>query len=527
MPTAVDNDIIIRITGDGSGYQKAIKQADAQTAAAAKNIEANAAKAEQATSKLGAGLKSALAFAGVSLTLPALIGLTKTIMEAVGAITGMNAMMERTKKLAEELLELRRRETAEILQQVSRTGNIEEQLQRANIEWEAQAAQVAGVQRRIEALRAEQERLRRSGIVNAAAQANLTNQISDSNAELERLNPLLRETRNRVNQLTREMNVAPERRFEQATQDAERLRQELEDAANGVTAFDRRMQELFDAGVPLETLVQIMQQFEMNEAAAAQRRITEQTQNLTQSLQQQVDTFGMSARAASIYQAAMNGATAAELQALEALDATLNARERDAELMRQAQAESDAMTARAEALTDQFRTPMERVADLRAELDELFEFGLIGAETYERALADVMRQTEKVAASTNSARDATSRFGAEANSRIEEYQETLRRLRVPQGLVIPGAEQGGANQPARRQGAAPAVPAVPAVPQPAQPAQVPANQPQPNQPIAVHVQLPPVRPANNKEIVDELKRANGYLRIIASTGVSGIPANLS
>lgn len=238
--------------------------------------------------------------------------------------------------------------------------------------------------------------------------------------------------------------------------------------------------------------------------------------SLTMSLQEQVDTFGMGGRAASIYKLQLQGASAAELEAAQSLARRLALKERNAEITKEivnqvtaTQGETEALRlnvqqlealreahtttsgARKQALQiardqleidklvakgakdsevatlkqsqkanreaqknfdmvqegldliEKYKTPVEKLSDQQAHLQELFHAGAIDAETYRKALEDLKGQIDKFETVQGA------EFGSvEAMERLLATQEGLR---LGKGIDIKGADMPGmfGNQPGK------------------------------------------------------------------------------
>lgn len=134
----------------------------------------------------------------------------------------------------------------------------------------------------------------------------------------------------------------------------------------------------------LNDLVQIRTDLETEEARAAAQASIEYMQQveeaqkdaeeLTKSLQDQLDTFGMTSREAELYVLSMKGASEEDLKAARNLDKLITQREKHAEAM-----------AKGKALMEQYLTPQEKLMQTETELARLRDMGAIDQDTYTRA----------------------------------------------------------------------------------------------------------------------------------------------
>lgn len=108
---------------------------------------------------------------------------------------------------------------------------------------------------------------------------------------------------------------------------------------------------------------------------AAQKALQEALSQTRQRLQEQIDTFGMTAEAIERYRLAKLGATAADLKAISAMQEQLEAMNRQKTLME-----------KGKQIFEQTRTPIERYRQTIAELKEMLEAQAISMDTYLRAV---------------------------------------------------------------------------------------------------------------------------------------------
>lgn len=127
------------------------------------------------------------------------------------------------------------------------------------------------------------------------------------------------------------------------------------------------------------------------EAAEAVREVTKR-------LEEQIDAYGKSAKAAEIMKLQQMGANEAHINTVKSLYRELEAKKQKE---KQEKKLNDLMDQGKE-LTKQMRTPTEKLNDRKKELEKLLDAGAITTETYNRALADakdslkgVEKQTKK------------------------------------------------------------------------------------------------------------------------------------
>lgn len=139
-----------------------------------------------------------------------------------------------------------------------------------------------------------------------------------------------------------------------------------------------------------EHVIQLAEEERRAEEALAQAMISLNSDvlTLTDSLERQVATYGMSSRDAQLYELALRGATDEILEQARALDAQLDALERTTELQREA-----------ERVFEDTRTPLEAYEKELDKLNELLEEGLIDWDTYGRAVRKAREELEGVTSS--------------------------------------------------------------------------------------------------------------------------------
>jgi tape measure domain-containing protein len=129
------------------------------------------------------------------------------------------------------------------------------------------------------------------------------------------------------------------------------------------------------------------------------------TSELTQTLQRQADTYGMTSRQIDIYDASLQGVSASELQLARSIDEQLTAMEKQGQLYRQG-----------EQLTQAMRNPTEVYRDRVADLKKLLDSGSISHETFNRALAQAQSQLDNTGRAAVSFRGSLSGVSSAASS---------------------------------------------------------------------------------------------------------------
>lgn len=140
-----------------------------------------------------------------------------------------------------------------------------------------------------------------------------------------------------------------------------------------------------------------------------------------ENLEEQIETFGASAREIELWTMITEGATDAQIKQAEAFHAQLDALEEHEKLME-----------RGKAVTEQYLTPLERFEKTQKELNELLAEGAISQETYDRALEDATSKLE----------EQQEKFGDQFETEIapDISNEQKQFLQVQAGQVTPVEE---------------------------------------------------------------------------------------
>lgn len=158
-----------------------------------------------------------------------------------------------------------------------------------------------------------------------------------------------------------------------------------------------------------------------------------ETHKFNEKLKEQIDTFGMSHRAAEIYRLQIHGASEAELAHAKALDAKLTAMEdahkEQQKTLQTTMRQKEQMEALGRSLTQQYATPAEKAAEKQDELRKALDAGVITNETYARGLEAIAKDLDKVAQEhvatlRVNGMDSVLAGSAEAQQRIEEFAQT-------------------------------------------------------------------------------------------------------
>ncbi len=186
------------------------------------------------------------------------------------------------------------------------------------------------------------------------------------------------------------------------------------------------------------------------------KKMSEGVKALTKSLQEQVDTFGMTAYEVERYRITQQATTPETKKAVEAAleqaDA-LNMLKEEIERVKKAEEEAarvqeeehNRALERAEQITRDLMTPFERYVEATGELQRLFDEGMISAQTFERGMAaqeEALNGVEEQAMETKGAieaLDAVFSGSNEARRRQLEFRDALRSQRAELGLRMGNA----------------------------------------------------------------------------------------
>lgn len=169
------------------------------------------------------------------------------------------------------------------------------------------------------------------------------------------------------------------------------------------------------------------EQKRMQAAMEAAEKLAESIGGVTDSLQMQVATFGMTATEADLYRLKMEGASEAQLEAARTAGKQLEALEENKKLMD-----------KGKEVTEQYKTPLEKFSDRQKELDQLLGAGAISQQTYQAAVKEskkTLEEAEKQAAKDYIANfsvtgiDAVEAGSAEAIARLREFQANNMTIR--------------------------------------------------------------------------------------------------
>lgn len=146
-------------------------------------------------------------------------------------------------------------------------------------------------------------------------------------------------------------------------------------------------------GPAADKALALLDKLEAAQAAKEQKKHDEQVEknreksieNINKRLQEQVDTYGMSAKQLEVYRLKQLGANEADIAAAQAKADQLD------ELKKH-----DALMRKGESLTKQFGTPEEQRAEKIKELNELLKAGAISEATYQRALAGTKKEKHEI-----------------------------------------------------------------------------------------------------------------------------------
>lgn len=184
-----------------------------------------------------------------------------------------------------------------------------------------------------------------------------------------------------------------------------------------------------EAGQALpEGIKEALEEGEPKVAAAAKKLaeaaapMSEELKSTISDLEEQINTFGMSSQEVELYRLAMKGATGDQLEYVHALQETLGMLNKEKDLME-----------KAKSLTEKYLSPGEKFNKQQEELQELLNKGLISMDTYNKALEDARKQTDKdfKVKFKVSGIDAVEAGTADAMARLAEFRAL--KVTVPAG----------------------------------------------------------------------------------------------
>lgn len=356
-----------------------------------------------------------LAIGGAAL---ALAGLSYAVMKSAGDIDALNNAMRDNAELQNQLMGRLSKGTSKIMTEAASIGNPQERKDFLEKELEKAKKELAGVQGRVDSERAkfanegwgnylgrmlvgwipglsDVAKAEKQALADAEEQAKgLRDQIGQISGALNKLND--QTSLKRLIRDIKEMEMS--------------LQHQLDTVGMSENAIKRW--ELAERGASDAMLAVIDHMMLEIEAAEAAKKLDEEVTKLTASLWEQAGTFGMSSRQAEVYKLGMQGASESQLHWAQVLADVNDIMEYQQKLM-----ESGA------AVTKQFMTPREKLAERTNELQEMLKEGAINFATYQRAVLAARNSLN----SFHNAVVKVSQVGtAEALGKLIEYEASFR-----------------------------------------------------------------------------------------------------
>lgn len=172
-----------------------------------------------------------------------------------------------------------------------------------------------------------------------------------------------------------------------------------------------------------QRLTELERQKEAREDAA---EFTREIERLTESLQLQAETFGMSAAEARIYALEIRGATQEQLRAARAAAADVDRLETQKKLRKEQERLAESLRKEGQRVTEQFLTPSEKFEKRRQDLERLLQAGAITQQTFNRAMqaaTPAARAGAGAAQSVSVHSVRASALAAEQRARLQERPE--------------------------------------------------------------------------------------------------------
>ena len=140
------------------------------------------------------------------------------------------------------------------------------------------------------------------------------------------------------------------------------------------------------------------------------KQLKKETQDLTEKLKEQLETYGMNAHEAEVYKLKMRGATDAQLAEANAIAKKLDVLKEEKEAQKEQQRLYKEMAKEAEKLAEAVKDPFEKLADQLTTINQLEKAGLLTA-------------IEAELASQKAGDDATKKIEQEAKKREKKIHE--------------------------------------------------------------------------------------------------------
>lgn len=254
--------------------------------------------------------------------------------------------------------------------------------------------------------------------------------------------------KNRVKELTAEMDRFKNPKLDpKLVRDVEELTKKLQEQVqtHGMATEAAEIHKLKLAGATDAMLANARGLQDMNaqldsakkakeEAADAAKKLQDDIKGLTQSLESEIATWGMSTDAAKLHKLALEGASEAQLANARGL----------MDMKNQLAATKRIMEEGAQ-VTKEYLTPTEQFSARIAELQKMLDAGAVSEATFGRAMKDAQTKLDATTKETKKAHQEISKFdaalvgSAEAASRISAYQDLIANARTDGASAVKDA----------------------------------------------------------------------------------------
>lgn len=377
-----------------------------------------------------------LVIGGIALAAVFYYNLAKAITNVTGDVDRLNATLAENAKLEARIAGLGKGRMDAVFTQAAgiesrgeRRGFLEEQLKAAQKQVDDYKGSVGSMQAELDR---STDWAKPSGALTSIGRwagsfiPGLKDALAAENAPLEDLNKHLDTTRQYVEKLKAEIEkTADTAAFKKLRDDVGALEKKLGEGIKTVgmspeqaDIFKLRERAVKEQGMSpkdadamlaeVRVLAQIKKYDELLAKAA------EETKGLTQDWWAQAATLGLTSREADIYRKQIAGVSQAHLEAARQANAFLTAMEYQEDMFK-----------RGEALTKEFQSPLDKLADTKTDLEDMFLAGAIGADVYAKAL---QKAEEEARGLTVAQRDAVLAGSAEALARQQEYIDKIAPL---------------------------------------------------------------------------------------------------
>lgn len=358
-----------------------------------------------------------LAFTGMLMVaIPVAIAAAVFIMKLTEALENLNKAMEKNARLEAKVGEIQDKRTEDVIKKAAAAPDVGSRKDILSAELKKQEAAIISVQsrlttstKRVEEFKSSWEGWKPSNWPVVGGFQDLheaTRRMDEDKARLEGIRGSVTKLKDELSKL----GVGPgltKLKVDIISFEAE-LKKTL--SSIGLTADRAKLREFKLLGASKEDLANATGLVRAKEIAEKNEELRKSIKETTKSLEEQAKTFNMSSREAEIFKLKLHGATEAQVDAARAADRTLNRLEAAKRLID-----------RGLKLTEEMKTPAEKLQDTKRELQSLFETGAISAEIYARAL----RKAEDAGKGVEM-QNAALANSAEANRRIDAFREKMR-----------------------------------------------------------------------------------------------------